>query len=135
MWHFNWNIFVPNIVNTVLTKCKHCLKLRYVYLILAFKVKDFFLGAYVENMHAVSTNAHPLLFLVISCFKIIQHIGWKFSGQMNRNENCNWGKYTANIYSKIEDKLRYLSAISKQTHLFLDIFESCCNHTQMSVKI
>ena len=43
--------------------------------------------------------------------------------------------YTANVNSNITDKLKYLSVISKQTHLFLDIFESCYNHRQMSVKI
>ena len=43
--------------------------------------------------------------------------------------------YTANVNSNITDKLKYLSVISKQTHLFLDIFESCHNHRQMSVKI
>ena len=42
---------------------------------------------------------------------------------------------TANVNSKIADKLRYLSVISEQTHLFLDIFESCYNHRQMSVKM
>ena len=29
----------------------------------------------------------------------------------------------------------YLSVISKQTYLFLDIFERCYNHRQISVKI
>ena len=43
--------------------------------------------------------------------------------------------HTANVNSKITDKLRYLLVISKQTHLFSDIFESCSNHRQMSVKI
>ena len=43
--------------------------------------------------------------------------------------------YTANVNSQITDKLRYLSVVFKQTHLFLDIFESCYNHRQMSVKI
>ena len=43
--------------------------------------------------------------------------------------------YTANENSKITDKLRYLSVISKQTYLLLEIFESCYNHRQMSVKI
>ena len=43
--------------------------------------------------------------------------------------------YTANENSKITDKLRYLSIISKHKHLFLDIFESCYNHRQMSAKI
>ena len=43
--------------------------------------------------------------------------------------------YTANVNSKITDKLRYLSIISKYKDLFLDIFESCYNHRQMSVKI
>ena len=43
--------------------------------------------------------------------------------------------YTANVNSQITDKLRYLLVISKQAHLFLDIFESCYNHRQMSVKI
>ena len=41
---------------------------------------------------------------------------------------------TANVNSKITDKLRYLTVISKQGLLFLDIFESCYNHRQMSVK-
>ena len=41
----------------------------------------------------------------------------------------------SSVNSKITDKLRYLSVISKQTHLFLDTFESCYNHKQMSVKI
>ena len=44
-------------------------------------------------------------------------------------------EYTANVNSKITDKLRYLSAISKQTHILLDIFESCYNHRQISVNI
>ena len=43
--------------------------------------------------------------------------------------------YTANVNSKIADKQRYLSVISKQIHLFLDFFESCCNYGQMFVKI
>ena len=43
--------------------------------------------------------------------------------------------YTANVNGKITDKLKYLSLISKQKHLFLDIFESCYTHRQMSVKI
>ena len=42
--------------------------------------------------------------------------------------------YTANLNSKITDKLRDLSVISKQRQLFLNISESCCNHRQMSVK-
>ena len=44
-------------------------------------------------------------------------------------------KYTANVNSRITDKLSYLSVASKETHLFLDIFESCYNQRQMSVKI
>ena len=43
--------------------------------------------------------------------------------------------YTVNVNSKITDKLRYLTIISKQTHAFLNIFENCHNHTQMSVKV
>lgn len=43
--------------------------------------------------------------------------------------------YTANVNSQITDKLRHLSVISKQIHLFLVIFESCYNHRQMFVKI
>ena len=43
--------------------------------------------------------------------------------------------HTANVNCKITDKLRYLSVIFKQTHLFLNIFESCYNYRQMSVKI
>ena len=43
--------------------------------------------------------------------------------------------YNTNLNSKITDKLRHLSVIFKQTHLFLDIFEICCNHRQMSVEI
>ena len=35
---------------------------------------------------------------------------------------CN---YTANVNSKIADKLRYLLVNSKQKHIFSDIFESC----------
>ena len=46
-----------------------------------------------------------------------------------------WTECTANVNSKITDKDRYLSVIFKQTHLFLDIFESCYNHRQMSAKI
>ena len=44
-------------------------------------------------------------------------------------------KYTANENSKITDKLRYLLIISKHKYLFLDIFESCYNHRQISAKI
>ena len=49
--------------------------------------------------------------------------------------NAQWKNNIANVNRKIADKLRYLSINSKQRHLFLDIFESCCNHRQMSVKI
>ena len=42
---------------------------------------------------------------------------------------------TANENSKITDKLRYLSIISKHKHLFLDIFESSYNHRQMPANI
>ena len=42
---------------------------------------------------------------------------------------------TANVNSQITDNLRYLLVVSKQTHIFLDIFENCYNHRQMSVKI
>ena len=49
--------------------------------------------------------------------------------------NRSLSDFTANVNSRITDKLRYLSVVSKQTHLFLDIFESCYNHRQMSVKI
>ena len=42
--------------------------------------------------------------------------------------------YTANVNSNITDKLRYLSIISKQRHVFLDISESFYNSRQISVK-
>ena len=47
----------------------------------------------------------------------------------------NFDSYTVNVNSQITDKLRYLSVNSKKIHLFLDIFESCHIHRQMSVKI
>ena len=43
--------------------------------------------------------------------------------------------HTANVNSYIINKVRYLSVDFKQAHLFLDIFESCCNHRQISAKI
>ena len=54
----------------------------------------------------------------------------KSSGQSKNRR-----KYTANINSSITDKPRFLSVISKQTHLFWNIFENCFNHRKMSVKI
>ena len=59
----------------------------------------------------------------------------KSVGGPKKFKKSNYRGYTANENSKITDKLSYLSVISKQTHLFLDIFESCYNHRQMSVKI
>ena len=43
--------------------------------------------------------------------------------------------YIANVNSSITDKLRYLSVISKQTHIFSNICECYYNHRQMSVKM
>ena len=39
------------------------------------------------------------------------------------------------LNSTITDKLRYLYVISKQTHLFSNIFEWCYNHRHLSVKM
>ena len=43
--------------------------------------------------------------------------------------------YSANVNSSITDKLRCFFVISKQTHLFSDIFECCFHQKQMSVQM
>ena len=72
------------------------------------------------------------------CFLNALSCGWYPFGKqfINPNKCCLRNeRYTANVNSRITDKIRYLSVVFKQTHLFLDIFESCYNHRQMSVKI
>ena len=62
---------------------------------------------------------------------------WDMEGNRNvtRSGDLDSKGYTANVNSSITDKLRFLSVISKQTHLFWNIFENCFNHRKMSVKI
>ena len=91
-------------------KCKrphHCTKVR------------FYLFYLIRNLVTYS---------ITSPITIIPYMAWVPCGPCDK-------LYTANVNSRITDKLKYLLVVSKQTNLFLDIFESCYNHRQMPVKI